>query len=96
MLTSSVLNILGRSLPEELPKAARPKSADLHREAEPVEPPKNSEIRVEPPFPGMRRPLLPEYQPGEPFANIRSVEEFLRALDDVERVNRSPALDVFE
>jgi hypothetical protein len=44
----------------------------------------------------MKRPLTPDYQPGEPLANLRSVEEFLKALDDVEKANRSPHLDVFE
>jgi len=96
MLTTSVLNILGRSRPEEIPKAERPQAVEKFREPDNPEPRPTPEITVEPPFPGMKRPILPDYEPGRPFTTHRSFEEFLKALDDVDRVNRQPGLDVFE
>lgn len=96
MLTTSVLNILGRRQPEEIPRAERPQAVEKFREPETPEPRSSPKIVVDPPFPGMKRPILPEYLPGQPLANQRSFEEFLKALDDVNRVNRQPEVDVFE
>ena len=103
MLTSSVLNILGRQQPQPEVKRAE-KSEPVQRfsvdeSQSPRQETRTESIGLKAPFPGIKRPLLPDLSLNpldDPASKQRGFEDFLRALDEVDRVSRRPGLDVFE
>ena len=101
MLTSSVLNILGLQNPE--PHLAKVEKRSPVQSFTVDDTPAHRQetilVRVQPPYPGMTRPLLPDLSLNpldDPASKQRAFEEFLRALDEVDRVSRRPELDLFE
>jgi hypothetical protein len=103
VLTPSVLNLLDRQ--QLQPEVRRAEKGEQTRRF-PVDESQSrrQETRTESigpkaPFPGIKRPLLPDLSLNpfdDPASNPRSFEDFLRALDEVDRASRRPELDVFE
>jgi len=103
VLTSSVLNILGRQRSEpEVGRAERSDPARGFAVDESLESRQEAGTELtglKAPFPGLKRPLLPDLPLNpleDPASKQRGFEDFLRALDEVDRVDRRPEFDVFE
>jgi hypothetical protein len=103
VLTSSVLNILDRQQPQ--PESRRAEKGEpvrrftVDESQSPRQETSAESIGLKAPFPGLKRPLLPDLSLNpfnDPASSQRGFGDFLRALDEVDRVSRRPEFDVFE